>query len=86
MASSRQRPFSWVFTRRGVIVLLCVAPLPIWLPIVLLALIGTQGAHTEEEATHALVVVAAITAALVCLALFGVWQFVRMGRRQSRSR
>ena len=54
---------------------LYVVPLPLWIPIAGLLIIGTQAAKSAEDARIVLIAVAAITLLLLVLAVFGVSHF-----------
>jgi hypothetical protein len=72
----------WPSDKRDWLLVLFVAPLPLWMPVALLLIIGTQGAHSAGEAVPVEIVIAAVTVTLFLLAIFGVWR-IGLGRRRS---
>ena len=62
-----------------------VLPLLAWMPVAFLCLIGTQAAHTGEEAATVLYEVAIVTGILAVPFLIGLYLKIRTSLRSNRT-
>lgn len=68
----------WPGNKRDWLSVAFVAPLPVWLPLAWLFLIGTQGSRSPGHTVE--ITVAVVTTLLLLLAIFGAWKIRRSAK------